>query len=62
MRKIVVEIILTDEDEECYADVCTELLLEDVFVWHGTNSRHDTRPAPLFPVNVLSDSGWPPID
>ena len=55
MRKIVVEIILTDEDEEYYADVCTELLLEDVLV-------HDTRPAPLFPVNVLSDSGWPPID
>ena len=44
MRKIIVEFILPESDEEDYADVCSELVIEDFLG---------------IPLRVLSDSGWP---
>jgi len=44
MRKIIVEFIVPESDEEDYADVCSELVIEDFLG---------------IPLRVLSDSGWP---
>jgi len=47
MRKIVVEFIVPADAEEDYADVCSELVIQDFLG---------------LPLKVLSDSGWPPVD
>jgi hypothetical protein len=44
MRKIIVEFIVPASEEEDYADVCSELVVENFLG---------------LPLKVLSDSGWP---
>jgi hypothetical protein len=44
MRKIIVEFIVPEEYEEDYADVCSELVIEDFL---------------KLPLRVLSDTSWP---